>query len=287
LTEDDAIALEKHDAHPLMKNLSHSFLSSTGEKMREYHIDSHPEFAKLVHPENQQFGGNLSVCRNANDRPVIIIGQDESAFSQYSFNQKMWRGLSGQSKLLPKGAKETLMVSAFQSRAFGLGRGLTDKELATINCARQGKEYISKEAALQINRSSLKQPLKSNAPFLRFFDVGVEREGYWDYNHMALQTEDLMDCLLVLLPNHDFVFIFDQSSGHCKRAADGLQATSMNSGWGGKQLVMRFTVIKEDCLGDFPTKLKVGDTQTLVFGDEDDGPFNMKQACRLGRKHDI
>jgi hypothetical protein len=285
--EDDAVAMESDSKDPLMKDIYHSFIDHSGQVMREYHVDSHPDFTKYIQQENLQYGGNLSVRRPVGERPTIIVGQDESAFSQYTFNQKMWRGPSGETKLLPKSLGETMMVSAFQSRVFGLGRSLSDDELAAINERRHGKEYVSKEAALLVKRTSLKRPLKSNAPFVRFFDVGVERDGYWDYNQMAIQTEDLLDCLVVLYPNHDFVFLFDQSSGHCKRAADGLQATSMNSGWGGKQPTMRATVIERDCLGDFPKTLNVGDTQTMVFGPEDDGPYYMKEHLRKERKNDV
>jgi hypothetical protein len=285
LPESDAMVLESGKDDPLMKDIYYSFVDDAGQAMREYHVDAHPSFCELVAPQHQQFGGNASVRRQIDERPAIVIGQDESAFSQYSFNEKMWKGPSGESKLLPKGMGKTLMVSAFQSRAFGLGRGLSTEELEEINNRREGTEYISVEAAMQVNNETAKPRLTNNSPFLRFFDVGVDREGYWDYNHMALQTEDLLDCLLVLFPNHDFVFLFDQSSGHCKRAADGLQAGAMNSSWGGKQPAMRSTVIEADCLGKFSTNLKIGDTQSMVFGPNDAGPFNMKPHVRAARKH--
>jgi len=38
---------------------------------------------------------------------------------------------------------------------------------------------------------------------------------------MAIQLEDLVDCLAVLFPLFDFVFLFDQSSGHTKNKKMG------------------------------------------------------------------
>ena len=82
---------------------------------------------------------------------------------------------------------------------------------------------------------TLKKPLtKDKSPFLHYFDYGENKEGYWDYNHMVLQFEDVVDCLKVMHPNFHFVFLFDHSLGHAKQRPDGLSATKMNKSFSGK-----------------------------------------------------
>ncbi len=51
---------------------------------------------------------------------------------------------------------------------------------------------------------------------MRFFDVGINEEGYWNYNQIALQVEDVFDELAIKYPQYDIVLLMDQSSGHGK-----------------------------------------------------------------------
>ena len=46
---------------------------------------------------------------------------------------------------------------------------------------------------------------------IRFFEVGFNEEGFWNYNQMALQVEDVIDDLLVKFYNKsvDFLFLID------------------------------------------------------------------------------
>ncbi len=67
-----------------------------------------------------------------------------------------------------------------------------------------------------------KKDIMDAAPFCRFFEYGAHRDGYWNFHHAALQLEDVVDCLAVLFRNFDFVFLFEQSSGHGKLQKDGL-----------------------------------------------------------------
>jgi len=90
---------------------------------------------------------------------------------------------------------------------------------------------------------------------------------------MAIQLEDCVDCLRVLFPEHDFVFLFDHSQGHSKKRTGALQASAVNLKFGGEQPIMRDSEITEGCLGVFAPKLKVGDVQKMVFQSSDAGPF--------------
>lgn len=95
-------------------------------------------------------------------------------------------------------------------------------------------------------------------------------------NGSVIHLEDCVDCLKVMHPNNDFVFLFDHSSGHAKKRVDGLNAANMNVKHGGKQSHMRPSqIMKEDgYLGPFDKVLKVGDTQQFVWQAGDAGPFH-------------
>ena len=56
---------------------------------------------------------------------------------------------------------------------------------------------------------------------------------------MSVQFEDCVDCVKVIYPHFDFVFLFDHSQGHAKKLVGGLDAYCMNKGYGGAQPMMR------------------------------------------------
>ena len=62
-----------------------------------------------------------------------------------------------------------------------------------------------------------KEEIKDRLTLVRFFDLGINEEGYRDYFHMALQIEDTFDVLSIKYPMHDFVILMDQSSGHVRK----------------------------------------------------------------------
>jgi hypothetical protein len=108
-------------------------------------------------------------------------------------------------------------------------------QLDEINDRRQDQTYIDVDAALAIHGQALKKDLKQS-PFVVYFELGLNYKGrYWTYNHMAIQFEDCVDCFKVLFPQFDFTFIFDQLQGHAKKLTNGLDAYSMNRGFGGVQ----------------------------------------------------
>ena len=61
----------------------YKYENENGETYVEFHVDDHPSFSELegLH----QFGGNLSVCRPKNEKPLLIFGQDECLYKQYAF----------------------------------------------------------------------------------------------------------------------------------------------------------------------------------------------------------
>ncbi len=125
-------------------------------EMLEFHVDDHDclqEYTTHLWPE---FGDTLSVRRPETSRPLIIFGQDESVFSQFSFNGTQWVGPSGERSILPKNDGIGVMVSAFQSKEFGWGVDITEEQMVRINEMRKCKEYFDTVAANEVNGTALK-----------------------------------------------------------------------------------------------------------------------------------
>ena len=63
---------------------------------------------------------------------------------------------------------------------------------------------------------------------MQFFDVGINEEGCWNYNQIALQIEDVFDVLAIKYPQYDILLLMDQSSGHGKMRDGALNANLMS-----------------------------------------------------------
>ena len=86
----------------------------TGDPWIEFHVDDIN--MQLIGDNVGPFGGNVSVRCPAGSRPLIIFGQDESKFNQFSNSGRQWLGPLGQRSIMPKSAGMGVMLSAFQSR---------------------------------------------------------------------------------------------------------------------------------------------------------------------------
>jgi hypothetical protein len=281
------IKLSLPASYPLLAT-SHIYTDpDTGDERVEFHVDDHACMQDFANETYGAIGGNVSVHKAPDKRPLIIFGQDESIFNQFLFNSKQWVGPSGERSILPKSAGMGVMVSAFQSREFGWGMEIDDDQLVIINAHRHGNDYFDATAAIEVNGTSKKPPLM-NSPFVCLFEFGG-RNSYWTGNHMILQTEDCIDCLNVIFKSrYDFAFLFDHSSEHAKKRTGGLSVTSMTKGFGGEML--RNTQIEQHdgFLGLYhnannPKMVQVGDEQVLFFPtdtDEEDGPFYLPPEKR-------
>ena len=262
-------------------NCGFNYVTDDGIDMVEYHVDASYEFEEQL--RLLPFGGNLSVRKPFGSKTVIFLGQDEAIFKQFLFVTKMWVGPSGERPLLPKDEGTRTMISAFVCREHGLIREISAEILDEVNTQRAGQQYDDQEAAIEILGTANKRPLTPDkSPFLVFFDYGENREGYWAYNNMVVQFEDVVDVLKVMHPAYDFVFLFDHSAGHAKQRPDGLNQHRMNRSFGGKTAPMRSTIIAKEqgFLGAFPRILEPGDTQALAFASSDTGPFWMSAEDR-------
>ena len=182
------------------------------------------------------------------------------------------------------------MLSSFVSQDFGYGHDLSASQLAIINNFRRGKTYVDEEAAIFVHGSKEKKKL-TESPFVRWLHYGQNNDGYWNYHHMIVQLEDIVDVPKALYgQSYDFFFFFDHSSGHDHLRPDGLNGGNMNKGYGGAQAKMRNAEIKsETYLGPFnhPDRHNIGDVQSMQYKDGDVGPFylspNEKEAQRNDR----
>ena len=246
------------------------------EDRLEYHIDYWNKHLMIDGQEQKVIPPTTSIRISSQTRPLMIIGQDESVFAQYLLESKTWVGPKGQRPMFPKGEGDGYMLSAFVAREFGFGREMTAAELEKVNKERQGanKTYINTTAALEILKVTEK-PLLTESPFVKYLYIGANNEGYWNSYHMSLQFEDVVDCLQILYPEFELLFLFDHSQGHARKRDGALSAIHMSRTYGGAQAVMRDTKILEanGYLGtNVPRQLNAEDTQSMVFQPEDSGP---------------
>ncbi|CAM9847356.1 unnamed protein product, partial [Pylaiella littoralis] len=127
------------------------------------------------------------------------------------------------------------MVSGFQDERHGFGLPISDADLAAVN-AKRDEEGNGKKTL-------------TRSPGLRFLEYGKGKDGYWGYDQFEEQVEDVMDVLEHIDPDMQIVFEVDHSSGHGKQREDGLHVSNMNVKYGGKQKVLRDSVMTEECLG--------------------------------------
>ena len=76
------------------ENSGYAYNDSNGDMMVEHHVDSCSLFQDEMNNETI-FGGNLSVRKPQNSKPLIIWGHDECIFKQYLLTKKIGRLLMG------------------------------------------------------------------------------------------------------------------------------------------------------------------------------------------------
>jgi hypothetical protein len=130
----------------------------------------------------------------------------------------------------------------------------------------------------------------TTSPFVQSFEYGNSNEEYWSYECMVLQLEDCIDCLQVLFPSYEYLFLFDHSNGHDRMQPEGLNTKRINKNFGGKQPMMRPSKLtNKHCFGPYHNKtfkLQLGDTQHMNFTDLDMGPFYFTKKEKEDRKLD-
>ena len=82
----------------------------------------------------------------------------------------------------------------------------------------------------------------------------------------------------------DFLFLMDQSSGHGRMRDAALNANNMSIRFGGKQGMLRKTRLRD--IGPYQKILSIGNKQSMIFEDGDQGPFYLKLEDQVCRKYD-
>jgi hypothetical protein len=134
---------------------------------------------------------------------------------------------------------------------------------------------------------SNKEPL-ADSPFIRYLLYGTNLEGYWSYEDLTIQLEDIVDCLKCIYPQFDYYFLFDHSNGHARKQLDGLSVPKLSKNFGGPQPIMRDSKLTNADIGPFRGLgvLQSGDIHTKVFKETDTGPIYFSESQREERKHD-
>jgi hypothetical protein len=141
-----------------------------GDEMVEFHVDDYDMLDCIAEEMGfGMFGGNLSVRKPPDVKPIMIFGQDESVFNQFLLKSRQWVGPQGQRPLLPKTDGLSLMLSAFQSRETGFGVHISRAQLDEINDTRRGQNYVDVDAAIAVHGQAVKK-----------FRTGSEQRGILD-----------------------------------------------------------------------------------------------------------
>jgi hypothetical protein len=171
---------------------------------------------------------------------------------------------------------------------FGFDLRISPQQLEDINFSRQrGKRYKDEGVAMEVFGTLEKQELKES-PFIKYFEFGMNNECYWGCSHMVTQLEDCVDCVKVMYPQFDFIFLFDHSIDHSKKRIGGLDASSMNKEFGGAQPIMRTSKVEAEdgFLGPFDRIIFLREVQSMQFLPTDLGPFWMTEIERSPTKQD-
>ena len=139
--------LEMRSKGETFKANGHQYKDPTsGIDYIEHHVDDNPLLPTML-STSCNLGGNLSVRKRSDEKPVLLLGQDESIFKQYQINNKSWTLPDGTTDLVPKSDGAGIMLSSFTSREFGYGMKITPQQLRRINEVRKGKYYSDSDSA--------------------------------------------------------------------------------------------------------------------------------------------
>jgi hypothetical protein len=174
-------------------------------------------------------------------------GQDESIYKAFQLTSRTWT-LDGVRGLRKKGDGPGEMISAYTDDFLGFGLPLTPDQLLSLNAWRQRKHGAE---VVELKRS----------PGLRFLKHGKNNEGWWGYDDLSGQCDDVFDLYdwlgeEVVKEQQQQLGEYDWSSGHSKAQEGGLNANAFGKNVGGKQTIVRDTLLEWDgCVGNEPATL--------------------------------
>jgi hypothetical protein len=140
--------------------------------------------------------------------------------------------------MVPKDKGCGLVPSSCQCRDVGYDPDISTDQYKAVNAerlgafrhlppsSRNGKKYVDEEAAIAVHGKAEKSKLdEEKSAWSVDFEFGSNYDGYWTYEHLVTQIEDLADVSIqVQYPWIQFLILVDHSSGHGKKRPDGLNA---------------------------------------------------------------
>ena len=136
----------------LMEDSGYKY-EDNNEVFYEFHVDSHPLFFDEC--ITTTYGGHLSVRKPENERKVMMFGQDECIFKQYSFNKQSWTLPDGTKPLVPKDEGQGLMLSSFTSRELGYGPTITSQVLERVNREMRGRSKLYSDQDTAVSKQHI------------------------------------------------------------------------------------------------------------------------------------
>ena len=82
--------VKEFDELPKRKDIltkGHRYKGVNGNHMVEFHVDDHECLQKFANEKYGKFGGNVSI-RAPPGKPVIVFGQDESIYNQFTLGSR-------------------------------------------------------------------------------------------------------------------------------------------------------------------------------------------------------
>ena len=70
----------------------------------------------------------------------------------------------------------------------------------------------------------------TDSPFVKYLHIGRHNDGYWICFPYEVKLEDVVDCLNVIHPEFDHLFLFDHSQGNARKRDGALNASKMRKG---------------------------------------------------------
>jgi hypothetical protein len=153
---------------------------------------------RMCHYEGENMEIRIEPELRDGENEVVLITHDESTFYCNEGRRFFWLE-NGKKKLLPKAKGTSLMVSGFCCQCHGFMSLPTGK-----SC--------------------------------QLFKAGIAREGWFTNQHLVNQFDSCLHVLKHYHPDCNLVIAFDNSMTHRARAPDGLDASRLNKGDGGKNV---------------------------------------------------
>ena len=123
----------------LDENVGYHYKQS-GVEMVEFHV-----FQSRC--DSLPYGGNLSVRKPPNTKPLMILGKNKCIFKQYLFTAGYWMLPDDTKQFVPKDKGQGIILSSLTCCELGYGMHISKEMIDAVNLRRRGKKYSDVEAA--------------------------------------------------------------------------------------------------------------------------------------------